>query len=102
MLAGSFGDKIDKENAVRIGLLPDVSREKIRFVGNTSLRGAVTAAISENEFERAQGIARGITYFELSTHPDYMEEFVAACFLPHTHADEFPSVVLGVPEASKT
>jgi len=102
MLAGSFGDKIDKENAVRIGLLPDVPREKIRFVGNTSLRGAVMAAVSENEFERAQAIARGMTYFELSTHPDYMEEFVAACFLPHTNADEFPSVVLGVAEASKT
>jgi len=102
MLAGSFGDKIDKENAVRIGLLPDVPREKIRFVGNTSLRGAVMAAVSENEFERAQAIARGMTYFELSTHPDYMEEFMAACFLPHTHADEFPSVVLGVAEASKT
>jgi len=102
MLAGSFGDKIDKENAVRIGLLPDVPREKIRFVGNTSLRGAVMAAVSENEFDRTQTIARGMTYFELSTHPDYMEEFVAACFLPHTHADEFPSVVLGVPEASRT
>ena len=92
MLAGGFGDKIDKENAVRIGLLPDVEREKIEFVGNTSLRGAVMAALNEGDYARADAVARRMTYLELSTHSDYMSEFVAACFLPHTHAEEFPSV----------
>ena len=92
MLAGGFGDKIDKENSVRIGLLPDVPRERIEFVGNTSLRGAVMAALDERDYARADAIARRMTYMELSTHPKYMAEFVAACFLPHTDAEEFPSV----------
>ncbi|MBS3764107.1 MAG: DUF4445 domain-containing protein [Planctomycetes bacterium] len=94
MLAGGFGDKINKENAVRIGLLPDIPREKIHFVGNTSLRGTTLVAGDADLFARSGSIARAMTYFELSTHPDYMDNFVASCFLPHTHADEFPSVDL--------
>ena len=92
MLAGAFGDNINLENAVRIGLLPDVPRHKVRFVGNTSLKGAVRAALDEESYARVHEIARRMTYFELSTHPDYMDEFVAACFLPHTDMDRFPSV----------
>jgi hypothetical protein len=34
-------------------------------------------------------IAGRITYLELSSHPGYMDEFVAACFLPHTDAGLF-------------
>jgi hypothetical protein len=33
-----------------------------------------------------------MTYFELSKHPDFMNQFVSACFLPHTDAEKFPSV----------
>ena len=33
-----------------------------------------------------------MTYMELSTNPAYMDEFVAACFLPHTNETLFPSV----------
>lgn len=92
MLAGGFGERLDRDNAVTIGLLPDVPRERIRFVGNSSLRGAVMAAQSAEHYHRAREIAGAMTYFELSTHPDFMDEFVSACFLPHTDAEEFPSV----------
>ena len=33
-----------------------------------------------------------MTYLELSNEPGYMDEFVAACFLPHTDRSLFPSV----------
>ena len=92
MLAGGFGHNINKHNAVQIGLLPDVPREKIEFVGNTSLRGAVMVALSEESHEAVEDVSRRMTYLELSTHPRYMDEFVAACFLPHTDAEKFPSV----------
>ena len=36
-----------------------------------------------------------MTYLELSTEPGYMDAFVAACFLPHTDAQLFPSVQVG-------
>jgi uncharacterized 2Fe-2S/4Fe-4S cluster protein (DUF4445 family) len=92
MLAGGFGERLDKESAVTIGLLPDVPRERIEFVGNTSLRGAVTVAADAGSYERAREIAAGTTYFELSTHLGFMDQFVSACFLPHTDAEKFPSV----------
>lgn len=97
MLAGGFGDSLDKESAVAIGLLPDVPRERIEFVGNTSLRGAVMAARNAADYRRTGEIADRMTYFELSTHPDFMEEFVSACFLPHTDAEKFPSVASASP-----
>jgi hypothetical protein len=43
--------------------------------------------------EKAAGeitrIAGTMTYLELSSHPRYMDEFIAACFLPHTNGDLF-------------
>ncbi|MGD2175123.1 MAG: ASKHA domain-containing protein, partial [Candidatus Brocadiaceae bacterium] len=92
MLAGGFGESLDKDDAVAIGLLPDVDREAIEFVGNTSLKGAVLAAQSAESYWKAREIAGNMTYFELSTHPDFMDQFVSACFLPHTDTEKFPSV----------
>jgi len=92
MLAGGFGEEIDKSNAVTIGLLPDVPRDRIEFVGNTSLQGAVMTALDAKAYARTGDIAKRMTYLELSTYPDYMPQFVAACFLPHTQAEQFPSV----------
>ena len=83
---------LDKDNAVAIGLLPDVPRDRIRFVGNTSLEGAVMAAADAGCCEKMNEIASAMTYFELSTHPDFMDQFVSACFLPHTDTEKFPSV----------
>jgi uncharacterized 2Fe-2S/4Fe-4S cluster protein (DUF4445 family) len=95
MLAGGFGERLNEDNAVAVGLLPDVPRDRIRFVGNTSLRGAVMAAADADNYRKAREAASAMTYFELSTHPDFMEQFVSACFLPHTHTEEFPSVASG-------
>ncbi|KPK61946.1 MAG: hypothetical protein AMK73_07145, partial [Planctomycetes bacterium SM23_32] len=95
MLAGGFGESLDKDNAVAIGLLPDVPRDRIEFVGNTSLRGAVMVAESAENHWKARQAAAKMTYFELSTHPDFMDQFVSACFLPHTDAERFPSVQPG-------
>jgi uncharacterized 2Fe-2S/4Fe-4S cluster protein (DUF4445 family) len=95
MLAGGFGESLHKDNAVAIGLLPDVPRERIEFVGNTSLQGAVMAAENAESYWKAGDIAAKMTYLELSTHPDFMDQFVSACFLPHTDAEKFPSVGAG-------
>jgi len=91
-VAGAFGSRLDLGNAVAIGLLPDVGAGKLRFVGNTSILGAKMAALDEEKCERARRIAGKMTYFELSTEPTFMDEFTSACFYPHTHIEEFPSV----------
>lgn len=91
-IAGGFGTSLDIESAVQIGLIPDLPRDKFLFVGNSSLAGARMHLLSFEAFKTAQDIARNITYFELSTDPQYMDEYMAALFFPHTDIKRFPSV----------
>jgi len=91
-VAGGFGNFLNVQQAVTVGMLPDVPLEKIQFVGNTSIAGAKTVLLSRKALETAKKIAEGMTYFDLMSHPGYMDEFVRANFLPHTDLSLFPSV----------
>jgi uncharacterized 2Fe-2S/4Fe-4S cluster protein (DUF4445 family) len=91
-LAGGFGNFLNIQQAVTIGMLPDVPLEKIRFVGNTSIAGAKTVLLSQKALKTAERIAKSMTYFDLMSHSGYMDEFVRANFLPHTDLSLFPSV----------
>jgi len=95
-LAGGFGNFLNIRQAVNIGMLPDVPLEKIQFVGNTSIAGAKTVLLSRKAQEAAEKIAGSMTYFDLMSHPEYMDEFIRASFLPHTDLSLFPSVADGV------
>ena len=92
-VAGGIGSGINMDNAVRIGMFPDVDRELFTYIGNSSLAGAYALTLSTAAEEKVQQLASNMTYLELSTEPRYMEEFVAACFLPHTDRELFPSSV---------
>ena len=93
-LAGGLGNFLNVQQAVTIGMLPDVPLEKIQFVGNTSIAGAKTVLLSREALETAEQIAKSMTYFDLMSHPGYMDEFIRANFLPHTDLSLFPSVGL--------
>ena len=88
-VAGGIGSGINMKNAVRIGMFPNVPLELFHYIGNSSLAGAYAMALSEAAEEKVAEVARNMTYMELSTHPGYMDAFVAACFLPHTDAARF-------------
>ena len=92
-VAGGIGSGINMENAVRIGMFPDVDRALFQYIGNSSLAGAYALVLSNAAEEKVYELASNMTYLELSTEPKYMEEFVAACFLPHTNKELFPSSV---------
>lgn len=92
IVAGGIGQNLDIENSVQIGLLPDIDRSRFEFIGNSSLTGAYLCLISDEARHKARKIADLMTYIELSADPAYMEEFVSACFLPHTDISLFPSV----------
>jgi uncharacterized 2Fe-2S/4Fe-4S cluster protein (DUF4445 family) len=92
IVAGGFGRFLDVEAAVTIGLLPDLPRERFRFIGNASLAGATRTLRSRREQERQAALADRLTYVELSSEPAYMDQYTAALFLPHTDAARFPSV----------
>jgi uncharacterized 2Fe-2S/4Fe-4S cluster protein (DUF4445 family) len=91
-VAGGFGSYLDIPKAIGIGLLPDIDPDRIRFVGNSSLMGARMCLLSSHAMERALQVARSMTNIELSNYQPFMDEYVAAMFLPHTDRRLFPSV----------
>ena len=91
-VAGGFGSSLDIPKAIAIGLLPDIDIQKIQFIGNSSIMGARMALLSTPAFEKAVNIAKKTTNIELSNYLPFMDEFVAALFLPHTDTSLFSSV----------
>ncbi len=93
LIAGAFGQYLDVENAVRIGLLPDMPRGKFKFLGNTSILGAYMALISRDSRNSIAELAQRMTYLELSADNTFHDEWMSAMFLPHTQIEDFPSVM---------
>ena len=91
-VAGGIGSGINMKNAVTIGMFPDIPLEHFHYIGNSSQAGAYAMLVSREAREKVFELGRSMTYLELSNEPGYMDEFVAACFLPHTNASLFPSV----------
>jgi uncharacterized 2Fe-2S/4Fe-4S cluster protein (DUF4445 family) len=92
IIAGAFGSHIDIARSITIGLLPDIPQERFVFVGNGSLTGARLTSFSTDLLDDARKVALMMTNLELSERVDFMNNYVAALFLPHTHSEEFPSV----------
>ena len=90
-VAGGIGSGINMANAINIGMFPDIPVEMYHYVGNTSLAGAYAMLCSTESERKVYDLATNMTYIELSTIPQYMDEFVRACFLPHTDASLFPN-----------
>lgn len=91
-IAGGFGNYLNVHDSVQIGLLPDLPPEKFEFIGNSSVKGARLALLSQKAWSEAADLARKMTYVELSVGTTFMDEFVSALFLPHTDLSLFPSV----------
>ena len=92
-VAGGIGSGINMQNAIRIGMFPDVPLELYEYIGNSSLVGAYAMLYSTESEQKVYEIAQNMTYIELSNINSYMDEFVGACFLPHTDSALFPSIV---------
>jgi len=84
LTAGGIGSSINIKNTISVGMFPDIPEAKYSFIGNSSLDGAYEMLISKEAEEKTNEIAQNMTYIDLSTQPDYMDNFIAACFLPHT------------------
>ncbi len=91
-IAGGFGNYLNIEKAIILGMLPDMPEEKFVFLGNTSIMGAYLCLLSNDLRKAVEDIASKMTYIELSATGSYMEEYMSAMFLPHTDSSKFPSV----------
>jgi uncharacterized 2Fe-2S/4Fe-4S cluster protein (DUF4445 family) len=97
LIGGAFGQYINIEKAVQIGLLPDLPWETFHFLGNTALQGALLALLDREYRQQITEAAAKMTYLELSADNTFYDQFTSALFLPHTDIEKFPSVakVLG-------
>ena len=98
LIGGAFGQYINVEKAIQIGMLPDKPYESFEFLGNTSVRGAYYALISREMRQRVTEVGQMMTYLELSADNTFFDEFNAALFLPHTDLTQFPSVAALIKE----
>jgi uncharacterized 2Fe-2S/4Fe-4S cluster protein (DUF4445 family) len=92
IIGGAFGQYINVEKAIRIGLLPDQPVEHFHFLGNTSAQGAYATLLCVNLRHDVLEIAGKMTYLELSADNSFMDEYMSALFLPHTDLAAFPTV----------
>jgi uncharacterized 2Fe-2S/4Fe-4S cluster protein (DUF4445 family) len=82
LLAGGFGNYIRRENAQRIGLLPDLPVDRIRFVGNAASTGAKAVLRGRELRQEAEEIARTAEHVDLSMDPEFQMEFGMAMMFP--------------------
>jgi uncharacterized 2Fe-2S/4Fe-4S cluster protein (DUF4445 family) len=92
LIGGAFGQHINVEKSILVGLLPDLPWDRFRFLGNTSALGAYQALVSRRSRRRIEEIAQRITYMELIADNSFMNEYTSTLFLPHTDIEAFPSV----------
>ena len=90
ILAGGFGSHVDLEKAMVIGLLPEMDAEKVTFIGNGSLMGARMSSLTNRIRKDVVQVTKKMTNFELSDTGSYMDNYIAALFLPHTDINQFP------------
>ncbi len=91
-IAGGLGTALDIPSAINIGLLPDLPKERFKFLGNTSITGAKMCVLSSEAMEKATSLANKMTYLDLSTNSSFMNNYTSALFFPHTDIELFPSV----------
>lgn len=82
LLAGAFGNYIRVESAIRIGLIPDIDKEKVLSIGNAAGAGARLALLSEQEMDTARKLALNAEHLELAVSPDYQMELMERMMFP--------------------
>ncbi len=77
-IAGAFGNHIRAKDVLDIGLIPKISPEKIKFIGNAALTGAEAILKSKEGRKRAEQISQKIEYIEMADRPEFQESFANA------------------------
>lgn len=78
IVAGAFGNYIEKESAVKIGLLPDIAPEKIISGGNTAGAGVSMTLVCKEAMKLAEKIPSIVKHIELAEDPDFQTIYLKA------------------------
>jgi uncharacterized 2Fe-2S/4Fe-4S cluster protein (DUF4445 family) len=84
IVSGNFGRYLNLPAAVGIGLLPEMDPTCYGYIDNGALEGAALMLLSRGFASVLREYLARVTYVDLADLAGYMDEFVAASFLPHT------------------
>jgi|Deesub1362A_J573_1020465.scaffolds.fasta_scaffold00018_149 uncharacterized 2Fe-2S/4Fe-4S cluster protein (DUF4445 family) len=90
-IAGGFGYYINVENATTIGLFPEFPNGEVIQIGNGSLSGSYLALTSVKKRQMVETVAKLVSYIDLSTDPEFFEEYNGALVLPGKE-ELFPTI----------
>lgn len=76
LLAGTFGNHLEPDDILRIGLVPPIPVERVRSIGNAAGDGARMALFNRGHRRRAGTLARRLRVLELSGRADFQDLFV--------------------------
>lgn len=77
-LTGTFGSRLNIENAKLIGLLPKIDTHKIRLIDNAALSGASSVLLSPDSAKYADTVAEYAEHIQLSTLSYFKKQFTAS------------------------
>jgi uncharacterized 2Fe-2S/4Fe-4S cluster protein (DUF4445 family) len=90
VVAGAFGNFINPENACIIGMYPEISLEKIQFMGNLAGTGARMTLISKELREFTEEISNKVKYYELAVDRGFQKEYIQSLDFPHANLKKYP------------
>lgn len=82
LLAGGFGNYLNKSEAMSIGMFPEIPLEQIITTGNAAGAGAVMALLDPEEFIKAKDLVGKVTVKDLSQDKDFQDSFLASLEFP--------------------
>ena len=92
LLAGAFGNYINKVNAKFIGMIPDIPDDKLFQIGNAAGVGAQNCLVNINLRKKARELQERIKYVEIAVEKDFQKEYASAMYFPHLNLDLFSSL----------
>ncbi len=101
VLAGAFGAHVSPRHAMVLGMIPDVSLDRVYSAGNAAGTGARIALCNIAARAEIEASVHRINKVETAIEPRFQEHFVAANALPHA-TDPFPELsrVVTLPQVS--
>lgn len=90
-IAGNFGRYFKVEDAIEIGLLPEMDPARIEIIGNSSLAGACRRAFDRSSARDQARLVEELSFVDLNGMETFQDDFIDALFLPHRSKELFPS-----------
>lgn len=91
ILAGGFARHINIENAIGIGLLPDIGIDKYKVIGNGSLAGAALLLLNQGAEPDFLELIEQPRIVELNRTDGFINYFQEALAIPNLDETDFPN-----------